>query len=308
MAPPPLVERHIAAQARIRKILEEAVALRWENLRRHDEANVQEWLSQVLPQVEAAQRQSVALMDAYLAAQMGRPALGIDPEPLMGANVRNGTSPEEVYRRPFVTFWSALGDHTFDEALQFGLDRATSTAGMDAQLSMRGAASAIGERDTAIQGFERVPDGDACELCLIASTQRYHVEDLMPIHNNCGCSVQALDGAAAASGVINRDLYRELKARGAMDKITAQRRSGRYRQRATANREKADGWAKQLETETDSARRARLEERADRYRSRADQQEAKANAVDAGEVNAKVVEHGELGPVLVNADHTFTTL
>jgi hypothetical protein len=108
--------------------------------------------------------------------------------------------------------------------------------------------------------------------------------------------------------VINRDLYRELKSDGAIDRITAQRRAGRYRDRATANRGKAEGWAKQLETETDPARRARLEERADRYRSRADEQEAKAKAVDAGDVTAKVVEHGELGPVLVNADHDFTKL
>lgn len=43
-----------------------------------------------------------------------------------------------------------------------------------------------------IVGYERVPDGGACVLCLTAAGQRYHSDDLMPIHDKCGCGVEPL--------------------------------------------------------------------------------------------------------------------
>lgn len=46
----------------------------------------------------------------------------------------------------------------------------------------------------AIVGYERIPDGDACELCNLAAGQRYKTDDLMPIHNLCGCGVEPVMG------------------------------------------------------------------------------------------------------------------
>lgn len=46
--------------------------------------------------------------------------------------------------------------------------------------------------ETVIVGYERVPDGNACDLCDLASGQRYTRGDLMPIHDGCGCGVEPL--------------------------------------------------------------------------------------------------------------------
>lgn len=276
----------------------------------YDEEDVDQWLTAVLPILAAAQRAAIALTDAFLAQSVSRQPLGVDSEAIIGS-LRGGVSPEEVYRRPFVTVWTALkGGAPWEPAVQQGLLRATSTAQTDVQLAMRSTLREVGEIDPRISGYQRVPDGGACDLCLVASTQRYRTSQLMPIHNRCGCGVEVLTDPDAGR-VINRDLYRELKAKGAIDKISRQRRESRFRERAGQNRERAQHWRDELAQETDPERRDRLSDRVERYESRARTQEREADLAAGreaapAEVTAEVVEHGELGPVLVNAEHSFT--
>lgn len=46
-----------------------------------------------------------------------------------------------------------------------------------------------------IKMYRRVPGGDnPCELCELASDQVYFTDDLMPIHDNCGCDVEEETG------------------------------------------------------------------------------------------------------------------
>jgi hypothetical protein len=224
-----LAQAHILGELRLRRLVAAAVERIWRELPGHDRENVDEWLSLVLPIVVAAQRQSASLTEAYLARERRRQPLGVDLAGVTGAAVRNGAQPAEVYERPFVTLWGKLGAGTpFADAFSAGLSRATASAATDVQLSMRATASAVGQADPGIYGFERVPDGDACELCLIASTQRYHVEDLAPIHDRCGCTVAPI--TEPTGQVINRDLYRQLKSEGAMDRITDQRQRAQLRE------------------------------------------------------------------------------
>lgn len=55
-----------------------------------------------------------------------------------------------------------------------------------------------------IVGYRRVPaGGNVCELCLTAATQRYHRDDLMPIHPGCSCDVEPLYGSEDPGQVID---------------------------------------------------------------------------------------------------------
>lgn len=191
-----LAEAQILLQARLRGLTESAVARLWAALPSYHEHNVDQWLTQVIPLVEAAQRQSVHLTDAYLARATERQPVGADADKLIGAYVRNGTPPEEVYRRPFVTVWSSLdAGNGLAAAVSAGRARATSTAAMDVQLSMRSTLMAVGEADSLILGYRRVPDAGACEFCRAAAGQRYTTGQLMPLHNRCGCGVDVITEA-----------------------------------------------------------------------------------------------------------------
>jgi hypothetical protein len=205
--PSPLADAHIAAERRLRLATAAGVGRVWQALPGYDRANVDEFLSRVLPLVDAAKRQSIALTDAYLARSMDRPAIGVDVEAIIAA-MRGGVPPEEVYQRPFVRTWTDLKAGTlWVDAVAAGLAQATSTAEMDVQIAMRDTVHRVGLLDDSIHGWERVPDGGACEFCLIAATQTYNTSDLQPLHNRCGCSVAPITdpGIYGASDRIEGD-------------------------------------------------------------------------------------------------------
>lgn len=168
----------------------------WQGLPGHDRENVDEWLSRVLPLVGAGQRQSVALTEAFLARSLERQPFGLNPDGLVGAAVRAGTPPEEVYTRPFVTMWASLGNGSlWQDAFGAGLARAKGSAAMDVQLSMRDTATAVGQVDPQIQRFQRVADGEACAFCQEVDGAILNSDDAMPLHNNCGCGIEPLTQA-----------------------------------------------------------------------------------------------------------------
>lgn len=192
-----LTRAHIEAERRLRVAVTQLVERAWRGLPGHDEANVDQFVSRVVPVILGGQRQSVAVTEAYLALKLGRDAaIGVDPDTLIGAAVRNGTPPEEVYKRPFVTLWSALGDGTqFAEAYNAALARATTSAAADLQLSMRATAGAVQAADEKIFGYQRVADGEACSFCSEVDGAYLKDGDAMPLHPNCGCSVDPLTAA-----------------------------------------------------------------------------------------------------------------
>lgn len=202
-----LARAHIEAQARLRSFAAAGVGAIWRQLGSWDEADVDRFLAQALPVVAATKRQSVSLTEAYLARQVKRAALGVSPRAIDRA-VRGRTDPEEVYRRPFVTLWSKLGESKlFDDALAAAADRAESAAATDVQLAMTHTLREVGEADGQIAGYQRVPNGGACEFCILVSGQRYTTDQLMPIHNHCGCGVDVILTSERAnfSGVPDND-------------------------------------------------------------------------------------------------------
>lgn len=185
-----LSKAHIEGQARLRQLVVRVLERVWSDLPGHDRENLDEWLSRVVPVVLTAQRSSVALTDAYLARALERQPLGISADEIIARN-RGDIQPEEVYSRPFVTVWSALGAGAlYEDAVAAGLARATSTAAMDVQMAMRATADAVGRADDAIYGYERVADAGACQFCLEVDTAFVYSADAMALHNNCGCGLE----------------------------------------------------------------------------------------------------------------------
>lgn len=188
-----LAEAHILGQARLRGLTETAVQRIWESMPAYNRENIDEWLARVLPVIDTAQRSSASLTEAYLARSLGRQPWGIGSDEVTGAAVRSGVQPSEVYQRPFVTLWSALGDGApFATAAAGALARARSSAAIDVQLAMRATANAVQEREPSIQGYVRVADAGACSFCSEVDGAFLKSADAMPLHNNCGCGVEPL--------------------------------------------------------------------------------------------------------------------
>lgn len=191
----PLVRAHILGERRLREGAAAALIRIWQGLPAYDRPNLDQWLSEALPVVEAAQRQSVALTNAYTARAMERQPLGLDLHELIGAAVRGGTPPDVVYERAFITVWSALKGHTeWAEAVDEGLARATSAVEMDTQLSMRATADAVERADPNLYGYRRVANPTACDFC--KEVDGAYVKGssgfVMGLHNHCNCSLEVL--------------------------------------------------------------------------------------------------------------------
>lgn len=184
-----LANANIAVKQRLMNIIVAAVAVVWHGLPHYDRQQLDQFLAAVLPLTAAANAQAVALTEAFLAQSLGRPPLGLNATEIV-AGIRNGVTPEQVYERAFINVWSALKAGTpWEQAVRMGLDRATSAAATDVQLSFTHTLRAVGTVDKRIGGFRRIPDPTACDFCRAASGQLYHSGDLMPLHNHCGCGV-----------------------------------------------------------------------------------------------------------------------
>lgn len=192
-----LDRRYQEALARLRLTAAGGVERAWLSLPSYDRADVATFVNRAVPIVGAAQRNAVSLTGAYLSRSLKSRVVALDLAATTGAAVRNGATPADVYGRAFVTVWRALGAGSrFEDAVASGLARATATAQTDVALSSRAAAVEYASRDSRITGWRRVADSGACPLCAAASDQTYHSDDVMPIHDRCGCTVEPIVGEA----------------------------------------------------------------------------------------------------------------
>lgn len=182
------------------------------------------WVSSLMPVALGGQRAVSAVTQAQLNAQV-RPdtPISISPASVTGANLR-GVDPETVYERPFATVRNALSQgKPMAQALDAGRRRAQSVVATDMQLAHTHTARSylreaqdrlIGrQRDPSTRPRPSAPPGarsrqrtvtgyrrqlsskpNHCALCVLASTQRYRIENLMPIHPGCGCTVTPIFG------------------------------------------------------------------------------------------------------------------
>lgn len=192
----------------------------WEQLRLAFDTNqLSLWSEQALRAAESAQYQSALATQTYLArytAAVKRRKIvpfGLPPTAVSTEALRGVAGPT-VWARPVSELRIALFEgKTLPVARELAALRTAAMLATNTQLAH--VVSSVrylkehGDRDN-IVGYRRVPrGGKSCALCLLASTQRYHRGDLMPIHDHCHCVVEPIYGDRDPGQVIEP---RQLKA------------------------------------------------------------------------------------------------
>jgi hypothetical protein len=175
-------------------------------------------LAAVIRIVTAGTQNTARLVDAYMAAKTvektgRRLDARLDPAVYTPSALRRGIDAAAVYSRPFGAYGAFAKDGAHpDDALRAARASLTKLAATDMQLAqthaardwMQQAADATAGTDgLRIVGYRRVLNGPGphCALCTAAATRTYRVSDLMPIHEHCGCGVQALYGTEPVASV-----------------------------------------------------------------------------------------------------------
>jgi len=204
MAPTPaqLATAHRATVAVIRARVEAFTQTAWAGTLDYRDADIDRMVRRMLPVIESGQKQIANVTNAYISTLTGQPRAAINPR----ATAARGVPPAEVYRRPAATVYTKLSQGaSYSDAVAAGGARLQSLAGTDMLLAMR-EQSRTSMQASGIVGYRRVlSGGDSCALCSIASTQRYRVEDLMPIHPGCSCGVEPIIGDRDPGRIINAD-------------------------------------------------------------------------------------------------------
>jgi len=196
----------------VRRRIEAYIVGRWNNLGSWRDADVEQFVRQVVPVVLTGQKQTAQLTNAYLDS-MARLA-GVEPSPAQLAAMAypRGIDPDEAYRRGATTLYTGLSNgDSFDEAYAASVRRLRDIVRADMQMAARDASHARISGDERVVGYRRVlSPGENCALCAIASTQRYRREDLMPIHSGCRCDVAPIYGTHDPGQVIAGEQYESL--------------------------------------------------------------------------------------------------
>lgn len=217
MNPQEVIARYLTAYNRLRTRTGAQILAAWRRAGGIDDAAARAWLATAVPITAGAQAATASLVAGYISL-LGRAITGTatataaDPDAVTTEALR-GVPAAAVYMRPVITARRLVGEgRPLGDALRIAGDRARSTAETDVLLAQRATTVDIAEREPRIVGYRRVLTGGSCALCATASTQRYHSEDLMPIHNNCDCGVAPIWGDRDPGNVINRELVADLKA------------------------------------------------------------------------------------------------
>lgn len=203
----------------------------WDSLPHYRASAVEDMIEAITPRVTAGQLRIADLTRAYL-AQCAR-ELGwkvtlppIDQDEIIDAR---GVDPRTVYRRPAVDVYTALAaGKPLPQAAGEGRLRLTQLIGGDMQLAkVHASRQSMRSYPEEGQYYRRVLTGrENCALCVVASTQRYHRGDLMPIHPGCDCGVQPLPPGLAVNQVIDGDLLEQVHQIAA-DRLGVSDRDGR---------------------------------------------------------------------------------
>lgn len=163
-------------------------------------------IATVVALVEAGQRSTVKLVDAYMVAAAREAGLRVPSRGLNGdysIEALRGVAAAEVYGRPFGALGGQLEQGaSLEQALASARGYVTKLAQTDLQLAHTHASRDWMAGDHRIVGYRRVLGfGDHCSLCRSASTRTYSKADLMPIHERCHCSVAPVFGKEPVASV-----------------------------------------------------------------------------------------------------------
>lgn len=179
----------------------------WDGMPSYHDADFERFVERVVPRIEAGQKLTAEITDAYVARVVADElASGISRgvvAPVTTEALR-GVAAADVYHRPFSSVYAGLGaGKPLGSAVKAGKNRLMKIVSTNMQLAKTHSSRQAMQRSGAVM-FQRVLTGrENCALCTIASTQRYWVKDLLPIHPGCDCNVKPLTGDPKKQ-VINR--------------------------------------------------------------------------------------------------------
>ena len=203
----------------------------WDSLPHYGASAIEDMIEAITPRVTAGQLRIADLTRAYLARCADELGWKVVLPPIDQDEIRDarGVDPRVVYRRPAVDVYTALAaGKPLPQAAAEGRLRLTQLIGGDMQLA-KVHASRQSMRGYPAEGqfYRRVLTGrENCALCVVASTQRYYRDDLMPSHPGCDCGVQPLPPGLAVNQVIDEDLLEQVHQITA-DRLGVSDRGGR---------------------------------------------------------------------------------
>lgn len=212
----------------------------WENLPDYRDSDIDRFVAQIVPVVQAGKLRTATVTAAYM-RQEARARGDFAPMAFAGRDEildARKVDPVIEYRRPAVTLYTALSNgRDFASAVTEGASRLTVLLETDLQLA-KTTQSRASLQSGGYTYYRRVLSGsENCALCAIASTQRYKVSELMPIHGHCDCSVQAVSAGYDPGQVLDPDLlsavHQHIEATGGTIDTTASSKD--YRQLITTH-------------------------------------------------------------------------
>lgn len=192
-----LVDAFQASTDGLRSALGDHILSLWESLTSWRQSDVDVFAKDAAAAVASAQQQMASMtagfLSEYRSLSLGSASRTVSVNPRRYTALR-GVDPLEVYRRPGETVrWKQSKGKTLEEAVELAGRRAVNLATTDLQLAKRNVSADILKADSRAIAWRRQIEGSySCGLCIVASTNTYHKEHLLPIHPGCDCSVQPI--------------------------------------------------------------------------------------------------------------------
>lgn len=163
---------------RIRLVTGAQLASVWDNLDGYSDD--EQWLTLAVPILTAGQTRAVSLQIASLEAILATRLAFDTPSILERATID--------ITQPFIALATALGNgDPFTAAVAAGRDRAQAVGESGVTFASRAANTAADEH---VHGWERVPEGGACDWCKLVAQQTYKTADSASFgHLRCACDV-----------------------------------------------------------------------------------------------------------------------
>lgn len=137
--------------------------------------------------------------------------------------MRQGVTPLDVYQRPAEEYRYHLSTGVTEvEAMQKMIQRVSTMADTDLTLGRRDEIRRVFRNTGTLIGYRRIihpelsEDGTSCGLCVVASQRVYTTDELLPIHDECNCSVLPMTTTQDPGLQLNQDDLNTLYAAAAL--------------------------------------------------------------------------------------------
>ena len=177
---------------RLRGQLAANVDRAWNALPNYRDGNIDRLRRVLVPQVEANHIRVAEVTAAFQAQYARESGLSVPPVVLDRSVITRprGVPTGDLIDRAAVNVYTVLSrGGTMTQAVTEGGRRLRTMIGTDSQLvRTKQSRHSLSRSDIAFYRRQLGP-GENCALCVTASTNRYSIAELLPIHDNCRCTV-----------------------------------------------------------------------------------------------------------------------